>query len=1392
MSAAAEKKSSKSAGAAKPKDVFVDAETEAAAQPPTSPSRPLHTHTGTLKHKVSAPSLATISSSLSDSFRWGTHSRTSSASSNTTASSLGSGRSSFHRRGSSSVSSAGSFAISSPVIVVSPQSFEYVMNQGMETLAEDIKRISAVPPRPAPAPPVQASSPTHRRTPSLSKKSHQDDLAQCSAASGKDETLDSSANSKANSCSASNYSSTSPIQQQQHIQQIHQQQLSSPQQRNVLPLADTGSFYQHRAGTGSPTTRLPPNVSPPQLLYNGYSPTSVKFSTTPNPLGIMLPPDESQQTSIPVAYGPMPLNSPQGLLTPLTTAALAAPTVAATAGIPLLRSFSSFHATRYEDFSQLTYLDLSALESTASFISATGRLPRWIQRCTALQYLIGCRLNLTVIEEWVSQSLIQLRVIRLNDNQIGTWPDHLAQLLPYDQLTVVDLEGNPCFTNYCDRCPQFALDYAKSIGLSSREASRKFLSSAQMASYASPASKSAKKQMTAAAAARRGSLRPPSGEPVHETPSTAQAQIQAPTASAPVAPYASTPMLASPTEGFLAVPSGDPARRRSGAGFFGRRHHHKKSYSAQLQNTLAKLSYNVSTTSIESSDTVVGGSTGDASSAAAGRGAGSGNGSCDSTLAGTEQHDDEKEKETAAVSDGFTEVANNGSNSTLSSPTETAGASNASTLYIDDDSDDEALTSLEPVIHTKYIGREALSPTIAIQEEQEPLPGGSTGSTGQSSSPSLSPSSGFTDGSGKAPWGTKRRVSHFVADTSESISTLLNNQLGPDTWAQKRIEPSEIEKSKVVLNLLRDIWEMSTSSILYPVPDLSAEAVAAAAARRESFSHDTRSDPVLSKGSVAASVATATTVHSAERMSGHVRKNSVDAIQGYLESDSVEPDAQHTPSKKEVAKLLSTLIDEEKMFIKRMNELMTIYVKSKKCPPKAAKIFTDLEPIYNLHSAVVRPGLQKCFDLFVSNKDPRLDRLSSLILANINEFRVYIRYEVAMDESLRLANFWKRLIGGDSSQSMVSYGANVPHLANYSHPDAIIAEWIKGCHRHKSHTLHSVTDYLQLPSLHLDRYRGFLKAVAPFSPNLWEAWDQFDSICKEIEEERPLATESRRHEEFEQVYGFAAQLPPRAPPAPQRRYLGDAIVLLKSEIFLELPTRLAKADCIDYMMPTAPHCVLVTHSKKNGSSNGHASESSEPNSSTDSTTSSKTSSSTVCTSPLASESTMGSTYNTSRANPVPKIVQKHVIKSKYNLALRRIIVFDDVVVFTDEDKKRVDRVVPRAKMTATLPWKYPVREGTEALPTGDQVSYKSKSSVNSVYNQNRFSISSTTFGSVNTQYTTASSSPHGRTHANSGALRIMFHEDPKVWYCVLRSFNCERRLASKEARSRLVELFTIN
>lgn len=1094
-----------------------------------------------------------------------------------------------------------------------------------------------------------------------------------------------------------------------------------------------------------------------------------------------------------------------------------------------IERMSSFtvNLPRLEDYTNLTYLDLSISDYTKSVFAATGRLPRWIKQCTALEYLIGTNLPITVVDEWVSQCLIKLRVIRLNDNQISTWPDHLAQLLPYDMLTVVDLEGNPCFNNFCERYPQFAIEYAK-CSSNHKDGFPKQFSASEMSSSSPRRSLGLNKRSSKPTNVSKPSL----------VTTSLPFDVSAPESVGDLDPMRSTKKMES-----------------NSSGFFGRKH--RKANSLQVQGKLSRLSLNHSSSNLhkvhvfESKKNTLPERFPDISEPL------NIQTNSKSEITKSNLHSAPTDKSvtntTLALSENEPEkITSKDQGQVISGPyreNNEAGFSNfniSATLdqlngeYVDDSSeDDDALTSLEPIAH-KLMRPEFTSPPCLgppnDRGSETALPSASTSSSSQ-----------------------QFNINNLTIDVSDHLLLQLNNQVSPDVWAQKRIEPSEIEKSKLVLNLLRDIWEMSTSNILQPEPNLSATAVASNSDKRKSVGSGSlilgvSGTQYSSKRNSIQSIKEIETPNKSEadigRKSilsslarGASKKLKADDMSGRLDTQKHASSSQSNyydesngvPSRRQVIEILSRFVDDEKTFVKKMGEFMTIYVKSKKCPPKVTRMFNDIPQINKLHSGLLLPSLQKCLEGYNSSKDPQLEKLSSLVLTNIDEFRIYILYEISVDESIRMFNFWKRLSRRGSDQSMVSYGTAVPSVTSYQHPDAIISEWIQKCHGHKLHSLPSVSDYLQLPTEHLWRYRSVLKTLSSVSPDLEKAYKRFNSICKQVEQEKMVAAEERRVSEFENLYNLSAYLPERPACMSKRKYFGDAVVQLKSEIYLELPSKQYKPDTIHYVSPL--YCTygfateeslqnLATDKNASDAPNSSSPDSKEESTDKDSRTDPSPDKATQSTSlPAPSSSSYNSAnmetpftvYSYSnqesnyanksyptwcRSNPVSKVVQKKQTKSRFNLVLHRVIIFDDVVVITNEDKKKVLCVVSRDKIEASLPWKFPIREGPEAYPTGDQVSLKSKSSANSIYTTKRNSGSSTTSFSNTASspflYSSAASSVSSATsgstslyrNGSSGGIRLIFRDDPKIWYCTLRSLHCGKSLKNREQRVMFVDLFT--
>ena len=203
-----------------------------------------------------------------------------------------------------------------------------------------------------------------------------------------------------------------------------------------------------------PSTISQPTILPPASTTSSSSSSSPSLTASSKSTTATTPalPSHPPPTMTPPLVPPPP---PSVLGTPLVPPPSAL-------GTPLLSS-PSLRGTQ-DDISMLTYLDLGSSASTVQMINSTGRLPRWLQKCTSLQYLVCKNLGLVVVDDWLSTKLTTLKVLRLNDNKIQVWPDHLARLVPYGNLKLVDLEGNPCLDNLFRKSVTFFAHYAQAAG----------------------------------------------------------------------------------------------------------------------------------------------------------------------------------------------------------------------------------------------------------------------------------------------------------------------------------------------------------------------------------------------------------------------------------------------------------------------------------------------------------------------------------------------------------------------------------------------------------------------------------------------------------------------------------------------------------------------------------------------------------------------------------------------------------------------------------------------------------------------------------------------------------------------------------------------------------------
>lgn len=121
---------------------------------------------------------------------------------------------------------------------------------------------------------------------------------------------------------------------------------------------------------------------------------------------------------------------------------------------PVASPTSSNASIGLQPLSEIVYMDLYNSPQARQHVEQTGHLPPWLQQCRSLQYLIAPKMGLKAVDEWVSRSLVNLKVLDVHSNDIAIFPDHLARIS--GSLLVVNLDDNPCLDKLLKRNKNFA------------------------------------------------------------------------------------------------------------------------------------------------------------------------------------------------------------------------------------------------------------------------------------------------------------------------------------------------------------------------------------------------------------------------------------------------------------------------------------------------------------------------------------------------------------------------------------------------------------------------------------------------------------------------------------------------------------------------------------------------------------------------------------------------------------------------------------------------------------------------------------------------------------------------------------------------------------------------
>lgn len=574
---------------------------------------------------------------------------------------------------------------------------------------------------------------------------------------------------------------------------------------------------------------------------------------------------------------------------------------------------------------------------------------------------------------------------------------------------------------------------------------------------------------------------------------------------------------------------------------------------------------------------------------------------------------------------------------------------------------------------------------------------------------------------------------------------------------------------------------------------------------------------------------------------------------------------------------------------------------SKTIPDEVREAFSEFSGVYYIHSEIIRRTLPLCVYLYRNGVDPNLKYLAKLMLSASEKFQRYIEFEIKFEWRIQQINFWRRfpshVVHTENSMGYAYLSGDIPDLGVYQNEENLIGKWFEECEKNKDHSLETATEYLKLPWKRLEEYQKILKALSPISRSLHKAWAEFQAITKEFNVRFPIASEVRRIQELDGQYGLTEEFRRNGSSMGIDRFLGDAVILLKSETFLEEPQKNEQANVIHYTCPNFDPTPYDPESDKPDNLYAWVKKKVAQ------TMGGDTSNFNI---PIATAGTYGTGNNHDpdqerksrydintklprinvfpiydRSAPVSKVLQKVRRRTRYEVPLYRVIIFEKAVIFVISNKENRGvfdlKFYPRERVSASLFWDFPnhsyllrsnsnenkdastpqirqhIRTGSSdpstLLPVSEQYSRElsrnisgsdtSKESRN-IYNEDHSnkntprsntvrtessgasykSARSDTFKSFVSSSTTASGggskgeesrssnllsktrpipeklrqrleSAKKLTH-ESGLIRIIFHDEPRLWSCVLRTVFTPKKHSITNQRDEFVSLLSLH
>jgi hypothetical protein len=395
----------------------------------------------------------------------------------------------------------------------------------------------------------------------------------------------------------------------------------------------------------------------------------------------------------------------------------------------------------------------------------------------------------------------------------------------------------------------------------------------------------------------------------------------------------------------------------------------------------------------------------------------------------------------------------------------------------------------------------------------------------------------------------KRPSQSSVTERPQSQATVQVS----DKVVNQKVERIDVDKTNVVLRLLRDIYEMATRKTIDPLvsdPTVRREPSSLSASRPDSSqirpassqtALSSTSSSLSSGSSRITSISTSVSSGGHDTMT-HQRLNSLDVLQHYLQEVDIAADPMKTYNPDFLTQQLTDFVEAERQFVEKMKEFASIYLTAKKESKRAEKIFRGMPEMLNLHLNTMLVTCNVGVERVKRGQDPHLEFFNHSMMSVIAPFeRVYEEFALVVEESKRQGLMWLRLQNVNAPQP-VFYGSTPPPYVPSQHPDVDIAEWLRACIKHKNHSLRSVLDYLDLPLQRLEHYRSFFGEIVSMCPVVEIMYSKLTVLTRDVERRKPLAARQARQSDLQKMFKI---------PEEYGGYLCDANIIIQGQLTLE-------------------------------------------------------------------------------------------------------------------------------------------------------------------------------------------------------------------------------------------------